>query len=127
MNHDPVYIAHPGVKRTYKLVALGYWWPSMRKSIADFVRKCDECQRRKEDRELIAPLGEVEEPTAHFQVTSMDITGPYLMTPRKNKYIRLSTISQNGPKVSRYQIKRQQHLPGCMLHKLLLDMAADPL
>ena len=37
--------------------------------------------------ESIAPLGKVEESTAPFQVTSMDITGPYLMTPRKNKYI----------------------------------------
>jgi hypothetical protein len=47
----------------------------MRKSV-EYVRKCDSCQRRKEDREFVAPLGEVEEPTAPFQVTSMDITGP---------------------------------------------------
>ena len=87
MNHDPVYVAHPGMKRTYDLISLSYWWPCMRKFIDEYIRKCDPCQRRKEDREFIAPLGEVEEPTAPFQVTSMDLTGHYLMTPRKNKYI----------------------------------------
>ena len=86
-NHNPVFIAHPGMKRTFELISLGYWWPGMRKSIEDYIKRCDPCQRQKEDREFVAPLGEVEETTAPFQVTSMDITGPYLMTPRKNKYL----------------------------------------
>jgi len=59
----------------------------MRKSIADFVLKCDPCKRRKEDREFTAPLGEVEQPTAPFETTSMDVTRPYLLTPPKNKYL----------------------------------------
>ena len=59
----------------------------MRKSVEDYVRKCDPCQRRKEGRKFVAPLGEVEEPTAPFLVTSLDVTGPYLITPRKNKYL----------------------------------------
>ena len=59
----------------------------MRKSIEDYIKKCDACQRRKEDREFVAPHGQVEEPAAPFEVTSMDITGPYMLTPRKNKYL----------------------------------------
>jgi len=59
----------------------------MREAIVDYVRKCDPCQHRKEDRELIALLGEVPEPKNPFEVTSMDITGPYLTTPRGNKYL----------------------------------------
>jgi len=35
----------------------------------------------------VVPLGEVEEPTAPFQVTSMDITGPYPLTTRKNRFM----------------------------------------
>ena len=85
-NHDPVYVAHPGIKRTYALIALRYWWPGMRKSIEDFVKRYDLCQRRKGIREFVAPLGEVE-PTAPFHVTSLDITGPYVTTPRGNKYL----------------------------------------
>ena len=59
----------------------------MRKSVEDYVRKCDPCQRRREDREFVAPLENVEEPKAPFKVKSMDLTGPYLITPCKNKYL----------------------------------------
>jgi hypothetical protein len=59
----------------------------MRRSIEEYTRKCDLCQKRKEDREYTAPLGKVEMPAAPFEVTSMDITGPYLVTPRKSKYL----------------------------------------
>jgi len=59
----------------------------MRETIEQYVRRCDPCQRRKEKREMIAPLGDVEEPKIPFEVTSMDITGPYPTTPRGNKYL----------------------------------------
>jgi transposase InsO family protein len=59
----------------------------MRRSIVDYIRKCDHCQRRKEDREYIAPLGDVEQLTAPFQIPAMDVTGPYMLTSRKNKYL----------------------------------------
>jgi len=86
-NHDPSYIAHPGINRTHSVIALNYWWPGMRKSIEDYVRKCDSCQRRKEDRQFTAPLGSPEVLERPFQITSMDITGPYPLTPRRNKYL----------------------------------------
>ena len=59
----------------------------MRKSIENYVKKCDSCQRRKSATKFIALLGEVEEPTYPFEVVSIDITGPYPMTARKNKYL----------------------------------------
>jgi len=84
-NPDPVYVAHTGTKRTIDLISLSYWWPSMRNSVEDYIRKCDSCQRRKEEREFVEPLGKMEEPSSPFEVTSMDITGPYLVTPPKNQ------------------------------------------
>jgi hypothetical protein len=48
-NHDPKFVAHPGVKRTYNLIAFSYWWPHMRKTIEEYVRSCDYCQRRKKN------------------------------------------------------------------------------
>jgi len=86
-NHDPKYVAHPGTKRTYSLISLSYWWPKMRETIEQYVRRCDPYQRRKENREMIAPLGDVEEPKFPFEVTLMDITGPYPTTLRGNKYL----------------------------------------
>jgi hypothetical protein len=59
----------------------------MRTSIEEYVKRCDSCQRRKENRGMISPLGDVEEPKIPFEVTSMDIVGPYPVTPRGNKYL----------------------------------------
>ena len=59
----------------------------MRRSIEEYIRKCDPCQRRKGNREFVAPLGDVQELTALLQVKSMDVIGPYLSTPRGNKYL----------------------------------------
>jgi hypothetical protein len=46
---------------------------------------CDACQRRKEEREFGASLGD-DQLSASFEFTSMDITGPYVLTLRK-KYL----------------------------------------
>ena len=37
--------------------------------------------------EQIVPLGKIEEPKFPFQITHMDLTGPYNLTPRGNKYL----------------------------------------
>jgi transposase InsO family protein len=59
----------------------------MRRAIDGFILECDACQRRKGDREFTAPLGCIREPQAPFEMVSMDITGPYPVTPRKNPYL----------------------------------------
>ena len=59
----------------------------MRKSTENYVKKCDSFQRRKSKRKFIAPLGEVEGPTFPFHITSGDVTGPYPVTRRENKYL----------------------------------------
>jgi hypothetical protein len=57
------------------------------RSVEEFVQKCDSCLRRKGDHEFTAPLGCVGKPTAPFEITLMDITGPYPVTARKNRYL----------------------------------------
>jgi hypothetical protein len=78
----------------------------MRRTIEDYIKKCDTCQTRKGDREFIAPLGDVEEPGIPFQFTSLDITGPYPLTPRGNKYL-LTFIDLFSKDVEAYRIKYQ--------------------
>jgi transposase InsO family protein len=78
----------------------------MRRTIEDCIKKCNACQRRKEDREFIAPLGDVGEPGIPFQVTSLDITGPYPLTPHGNKYL-LTFIDHFSKYVEAYPITDQ--------------------
>jgi len=54
--------------------------------VEEYIKKCNASQRRKEDREIIAPVGEVNMTIAPFQVTSVDITGPYPVTLCRNHY-----------------------------------------
>jgi len=51
----------------------------------------------------VAPLGKTEEPLSPFEVTSMDIWRPYLVTPRKNNYL-LTFIDHYSKWVEAYPI-----------------------
>jgi hypothetical protein len=116
-NHSPIFIAHPGVKRTCDLIVLNFWWPGMRRSIEEYIKGCDGCQRRKEDREFKAPLGEVEVPVVPFQVTSMDITGPYPLTPH------LSITTQDMWRPSRSRTSPRRHVQKFMPRRSSRDTA----
>jgi hypothetical protein len=75
LHHDSTFAAHPGRKKTFQLIELKHWWPKMRQSIDDYVLRNDACQRHKEGREFKALLGDPDEPTEPFQISSIDITG----------------------------------------------------
>ena len=85
-NYDPVYVSHPGTKRTHDLIELHYWSPGMKKS-TEYTRNCDPCQRREGNCEYVAPLGDVKEPTAPFREISIEVSGTYISTPRGNIYL----------------------------------------
>ena len=59
----------------------------MRQSIERYVKSCDPCQRRNENREFVAPLGNTEMASVPFEVAHMDVTGPYPVTQRGNKFL----------------------------------------
>ena len=105
-NHDPVFVAQRGVKRTQDIILLRYWWPGMCRSVEEYIQKCNPCQKRKEGREFRVPLAEVEMPTTPSEVTSMDITGPYPVTTRGNKYL-LTFIDHFTKYVEAYPLKDQ--------------------
>ena len=67
---------------------------------------------------MIAPLGDVEEHKIPFEVTSIDITGPYPTTPLGNKYL-LTFIDHLTKYVEVFQspITRPKHVRGYTLPK----------
>jgi hypothetical protein len=46
-HHDLPIHGHPGISKTIQIVERNYWWPQMRKDIADYVQGCADCQRHK--------------------------------------------------------------------------------
>ena len=58
--HDQLSTGHPGTNRTLELLKRSYFWPKMKKSVAQYCRNCHTCQRTKPSREkpkgLLKPL-----------------------------------------------------------------------
>lgn len=45
--HDSPYAGHQGVRKTLKLIARHYWWPSMAQDVERYVTTCHLCQKNK--------------------------------------------------------------------------------
>jgi len=94
-NHDQKYAANPGIKKTYDMIFLKYWRPGMRRFIEEYIKKCDSCQRRKENREFTAPLGEVDQPKFFLRY---HIDGHYMSlqdhTAKKQLFIYIDNFSK---------------------------------
>jgi hypothetical protein len=56
LNHDLIYAAHPGWKRTLDIVLLRNWLPGIHKDVRHYVLKCDGCPRRSGKHELKVPF-----------------------------------------------------------------------
>ena len=78
---------HLGVQRTLEKIKLGFYWPTMRRTIEDLCKKCDKCAARKPPlRKSRAPLQQylVGEPLERIAV---DILGPLPITKRGNRFV----------------------------------------
>ena len=54
--HRVPYSAHPGVKKMHADLRQLYFWPGMKRDIADYVSRCLECQRVKAEHQHPAGL-----------------------------------------------------------------------
>ncbi|KAA0067054.1 putative Retrotransposon protein [Cucumis melo var. makuwa] len=58
--HSSAYAMHPGSTKMYRTLKKHYWWPGMKREIADYVAKCLICQQVKPEHQrptgLLNPL-----------------------------------------------------------------------
>jgi transposase InsO family protein len=68
--HDQVSMAHPGQRKTYKLLSDRYYWPSMRNIIDQYIANCHKCSRAMNPRDrkpgYLHPLPVPEHPWQHI-------------------------------------------------------------
>jgi hypothetical protein len=81
--HNVSYAGHPGYQKTVVAIKSHYYWPSLKKEIAEYIAKCMECQRVKaKHRHPAGLLQPLPIPERKREVVTMDfITG----LPRTNK------------------------------------------
>lgn len=79
-------LSHPGNRATTKILQDRYFWPSMKKDCANFIKTCIQCQRSKVNRHNKTTIFEYVPPTERFQHVNIDIVGP-LPPSRDYRYI----------------------------------------
>jgi hypothetical protein len=81
--HNVPYAGHPGYQKTIVVVKHQYYWPGMKKEVADFISKCLECQKVKvEHRHPASLLQPLPIPEWKWEVVTMDFI---TKIPRTNK------------------------------------------
>eukprot|EP00253_Pinus_taeda_P032423 PITA_32423 len=90
--HDEPCSGHFANKRTaYKILSLGYYWPSLFKDAKQYVKRCDSCQRVGKptpSNEMPLQLQVLIEP---FEKWALDFTGPINPPSKQKKYILVCT------------------------------------
>lgn len=82
-HHDDPLAAHLGTFKTFRRIALEYYWPKMRRDIHKYVLRCKVCSQQKVSQTgRIGLMGNPKEVSMPFQLVSIDIAGPY---PRSTK------------------------------------------
>ncbi|KAJ2937742.1 hypothetical protein O0L34_g19135 [Tuta absoluta] len=88
--------AHFGVAKTYRRLALNYYWPGIYSDVVKLVTSCDICVSHKH--QTHSPLGEMGDPkvcSRPFQMISVDLVGPLPPTRKQNCYIFVVTCCFN--------------------------------
>src|SRR5215204_4627835 len=87
--HSGTYGGHFNLEATYNKLKDDFYWPSMYKTIEDFTKTCDTCQRRGRPKRNnpLRPIT-VSEP---FELIGVDLVGPLKITNSGNRYIIVMT------------------------------------
>jgi hypothetical protein len=86
--HNVPYVGHLGYQKTIATIKSQYYWPGMKKEVVDFISKCLECQRVKDEHRhpasLLHPL-----PISEWKwvVVTMDFTGKLHITHKQHDSI----------------------------------------
>lgn len=85
--HDLPTAGHYGVEGTLNKIAQKYYWPNMRKYVAEYVKKCVPCQKYKATN--LKPAGLLQTPVQaqRFEVMAIDLFGPLPTSEQGNRWI----------------------------------------
>ncbi|KAJ8936808.1 hypothetical protein NQ314_012162 [Rhamnusium bicolor] len=86
-HHNNEDCSHPGRDETIRKIQQIYYWKSMAHQVGLYIKRCLTCAAVKTRQiQQEAPM-QAHRPTGPFETTSIDILGPYPLTPRQNRYM----------------------------------------
>jgi len=89
MAHETPLAEHLGVNKTYQKILNHFYWPNLKKDVAEFCRSCDTCQivgkpNQSIPKAPLQPIPAFEEP---FSRIIIDCVGPLPRTRSGNQYL----------------------------------------
>lgn len=87
--HDAPTAGHSGLERTIPKFSERFYFPGMRKYIADYIKSCEKCQKYKPSN--LKPAGLLQTPIQNqrFEVLAMDLFGPLPEGPFQERWVFL--------------------------------------
>jgi hypothetical protein len=114
--HNSRYSIHHGCTKMYKDLKVRFWWEKMREDIAEYIARCDTCQRVKAEHQRPAGLLEpLEIPMWKWDDISMDFIMGLSRTQKGNDSIwvivdRLTKVAHFLPVKANYSLSRLAEL-----------------
>ena len=91
-NHAEPISGHLGIFKTFKRLALRYYWPGMYADVVKAINSCDTCIAHKhQNHAIIGHMGRPKTCYRPFQMLSIDLVGPLPPTRKQNCYIFVVT------------------------------------
>jgi hypothetical protein len=98
--HDSEIVGHPGQAKTLELVSRGYYWPSMKAYVNQYVGACDACQRNKQRHSrLQGSLKPLPVPEGPWQSISCDFI---VELPKSNGYDTILVVVDRLTKMAHF-------------------------
>lgn len=85
--HDNVLGGHQGRDKTFDKIRRQFFWKGLYSDVDNFVKKCEDCQRSKNGRNIKMPMFITDTPYKPFEKVYLDVVGPLNVTLSGNKYI----------------------------------------
>eukprot|EP00731_Ephydatia_muelleri_P021055 Em0013g782a len=85
--HSIPLAGHLGKHKTTDRVQQRFFWPTLRKDVADYCRRCEACQKTSRVKPRHAPLIPLPIMDEPFQKIAMDIVGPLPRSRSGNRYV----------------------------------------
>lgn len=85
--HNSASAGHYGIQRTFRKISSKFYFAGMKKYVADYVRRCEECQKYKVSNTKPAGLLQTPVPAQRFETIAVDLFGPLPETKKGNKWV----------------------------------------
>ena len=89
--HNSVYGGHLGRKKTALRVQERFYRPFLKDDIKNYIKTCDICQKVKTLNKKTRAEMKIMSPNRPGEIIASDFAGPFVITPKGNKYIQVIT------------------------------------